>query len=100
VVLAALVHDVGHLLGLEADFPPGMGGCGTADHEGIGQKFCDDLGFTKSVGYFCKHHVSAKRYKCLREEGYAQLRAFFCVGPGSLCLNDMAFINSFLLTHI
>lgn len=34
VQLAALLHDIGHLLGLEAGFDAGMDGCGTVDHEG------------------------------------------------------------------
>lgn len=29
VQIAALFHDVGHLLGLEAGYPPAMDGCGT-----------------------------------------------------------------------
>eukprot|EP00954_Amorphochlora_amoebiformis_P021775 1348728-Amorphochlora_amoeboformis.AAC.1 len=44
VVIAALLHDVGHLLGLEAGFEPAMDGCGTVDHEGIGHDFLLDLG--------------------------------------------------------
>ena len=32
-VTAALLHDIGHLAGLEAGHAPGMAGCGTPDHE-------------------------------------------------------------------
>jgi len=70
VIAAALLHDVGHLLGLEAGFEPGMDGCGTPNHENIGHDFLLELGLPPSVAFLCKHHVSAKRYLCLREPGY------------------------------
>ncbi len=44
IQLAALLHDIGHLLGLESGFSPAMDGCGTVDHEGVGADFICDLG--------------------------------------------------------
>eukprot|EP00468_Gymnochlora_sp_CCMP2014_P003933 CAMPEP_0167761546 /NCGR_PEP_ID=MMETSP0110_2-20121227/12236_1 /TAXON_ID=629695 /ORGANISM="Gymnochlora sp., Strain CCMP2014" /LENGTH=485 /DNA_ID=CAMNT_0007648249 /DNA_START=73 /DNA_END=1530 /DNA_ORIENTATION=- len=72
VAVGALLHDVGHLLGLEAGFEPAMDGCGTVDHEGIGHDFLLALGFPETVAFLTKHHVSAKRYLCLRETGYLE----------------------------
>ena len=42
--VACLLHDIGHMLGLEAGFPAGMKGCGTLDHEGIAADFLKGLG--------------------------------------------------------
>eukprot|EP00466_Bigelowiella_natans_P014568 jgi/Bigna1/126918/aug1.3_g1626 len=70
VVIGALLHDIGHLLGLEAGYEPAMDGCGTVDHEGIGHDFILDLGLPPTIAFLTKHHVSAKRYLCLREPGY------------------------------
>lgn len=64
------MHDVGHLLGLEAGFPPEMDGCGTVDHEGIGADFLKQLGFSDTVAYLTRHHVSAKRYLCWKDPAY------------------------------
>lgn len=69
-VLACLLHDVGHLLGLEAGHAPGMGGCGTPEHERIGAEFLGALGLPDDVAYLTHHHVSAKRYLCTVQPGY------------------------------
>ena len=42
--LAALLHDIGHLLGLEAGFAPAMDGCGTPRHEHVAADFLRALG--------------------------------------------------------
>ena len=70
VQLACLMHDVGHLLGLEAGFAPGMGGCGTVDHEVVGADFLQAVGLTETVAFLTRHHVSAKRYLCWKDPGY------------------------------
>ena len=70
VQVACLLHDVGHLLGLEAGLPPAMDGCGTEDHEGIGASFLRHLGFPHSVAYLTAQHVAAKRYRCARDSAY------------------------------
>ena len=49
VVVAALLHDVGHLLELEAGFAPGMDGCGNLDHEESGAEFLRSLGLPDDV---------------------------------------------------
>ena len=65
VIAAALLHDVGHMIGLS--FPERytrMGDCGTFGHEGIGGSWLDSLGFDPLVGTLVRRHVDAKRYLC------------------------------------
>jgi len=68
--LSCLFHDIGHLLGTEANNPMGMDGCGTDDHETKGAVFLGALGFSDTVSYLAKHHVSAKRYLCAVDPNY------------------------------
>ena len=68
--LSCLLHDVGHLLGLESGNPMGMDGCGTENHELTGAEFLGKLGFTDTVSYLALHHVNAKRYLCKRNPKY------------------------------
>jgi predicted HD phosphohydrolase/ectoine hydroxylase-related dioxygenase (phytanoyl-CoA dioxygenase family) len=68
--LSCLLHDIGHLLGLEAGNPMGMDGCGVEDHETIGAEFLGKLGFSDTVAYLARHHVNAKRYLCARNPDY------------------------------
>merc|ERR1712185_705501 len=70
--VAMLLHDIGHLVGLEAGFEPAMDGCGTEDHEGIGAVFAGALGFPDSVSYLIAQHVNAKRYRCARDPAYME----------------------------
>eukprot|EP00616_Rhizochromulina_sp_CCMP1243_P003009 CAMPEP_0118976016 /NCGR_PEP_ID=MMETSP1173-20130426/17557_1 /TAXON_ID=1034831 /ORGANISM="Rhizochromulina marina cf, Strain CCMP1243" /LENGTH=511 /DNA_ID=CAMNT_0006925993 /DNA_START=11 /DNA_END=1542 /DNA_ORIENTATION=- len=74
VQVAALLHDIGHLLGFEAGFPAGMDGCGTEFHEDIGADFLRGLGLSESICYYVQNHVAAKRYLCWKDpEYYASL---------------------------
>ena len=68
--LACFLHDIGHMLGLEAGFPPGMDGCGTPDHEGIAADFLNNLGFNDTVCYLVRNHVNAKRYLVYKDPNY------------------------------
>ena len=70
VQLSCLLHDVGHLLGLEANAPPDMDGCGVIEHERVGAEFLGALGFSDTVSYLALHHVNAKRYRCATEPEY------------------------------
>lgn len=70
VQIAAFLHDIGHLLGFEAGFSPGMDGCGTMDHEGVGAEFLKGMGFSDNIGYLVKAHVDAKRYLCWKDKSY------------------------------
>jgi len=71
-VAAALLHDVGHLLGLADPAAHGrMGEFGVARHEDVGRAFCDAHGLPTRVGTLVQAHVQAKRYLCWRNPGYA-----------------------------
>jgi len=69
-VLACLLHDVGHLAGLEAGFAPGMDGCGTPEHERVGAELLGALGLPEEVAYLAANHVNAKRYLCATVPDY------------------------------
>ena len=67
-VLAALFHDIGHLIA-----PPGaaeMDGLGIVDHEGIGAAWLAALGFDAETCELVRSHVQAKRYLARRKPGY------------------------------
>jgi predicted HD phosphohydrolase len=70
LIIACLLHDIGHLLGLEAGQTMAMGGCGVEDHENIGGDFILELGFSKRISNFVRNHVSAKRYLCYKHKSY------------------------------
>ena len=69
VVLAAFLHDIGHLLGYEHSLGQ-MGKVGTKDHESIGENFLKELGFTENVTNFVRGHVDAKRYLVFKYSSY------------------------------
>lgn len=68
LVVAALLHDVGHLLHLDA-----TGGGGPADedldHESVGARYLSGL-FGPAVTAPIAAHVRAKRYLCRVDAGY------------------------------
>eukprot|EP00946_MAST-07B_sp_MAST-7B-sp1_P005296 g5296.t1 len=66
-VLAALFHDIGHMLGLASPSPDPadrMGDCGVMHHEKIGADELRRLGLTERVAKLVQQHVNAKRYLC------------------------------------
>lgn len=69
-ILSCLLHDIGHLCGLEAGSAPAMDGNGVEEHERVGAEFLGKLGFSDTVCYLTLHHVNAKRYLCTRRPGY------------------------------
>ena len=68
--IACLLHDIGHLLGLESGKEPGMKGCGTPSHESVGSKFLQQLHFSDNVSYLVSQHVNAKRYLVAKNPNY------------------------------
>ena len=67
-ILAALLHDIGHLCAPEdADE---MSGLGVLDHEGIGARWLAQLGFSDDVCELVRGHVQAKRYLTHRNPEY------------------------------
>ncbi len=69
-VLAALLHDVGHLC---APLPAvRMGTHGISTHEEVGADFLATLGFASGVTERVRGHVAAKRYLVAERPGYAE----------------------------
>ena len=68
--VACLLHDIGHVIGLDLintgladkDEASDMAGCCTPNHEGLGGQYLRDLGFKNDVAYLVEQHVNAKRY--------------------------------------
>ncbi len=58
-ILAAFLHDFGHLCETEAG---DMDGYGTWDHEAVGARTLRNLGFTEKIARLVENHVYAKRY--------------------------------------
>lgn len=66
VVIAALFHDIGHMLeGAET-----MGDYGNADHEALGAEYMKGLGFGDIVCGLVRGHVKAKRYLTYKHPTY------------------------------
>lgn len=68
-VLAALLHDVGHLCDPDA---PRMGGVGVVQHEEVGAAYLARLGFAPAVTELVRGHVAAKRYLVVARPGYGE----------------------------
>lgn len=61
VILAAFLHDVGHIcVSMQGDNE--MDGFGIKDHEEIGAQFLRDKGFSERLIKLVGSHVNAKRY--------------------------------------
>ena len=67
-VLAALTHDIGHLLDPDA---PSMAGLGVIEHERVGADYLRAQGFSESVALLVEGHVQAKRYLTFAKPAYA-----------------------------
>jgi phosphonate degradation associated HDIG domain protein len=61
VVLAAFMHDVGHLLPIH-DASESMDGYGMMDHEKVGAQYLRSVGFSERMCRLIASHVNAKRY--------------------------------------
>lgn len=70
LVIANLLHDVGHALGLEVKQEMEMNGCGVKDHEHVGADFLAKLGFPARVCKLARSHVQAKRFLCFSRPDY------------------------------
>jgi phosphonate degradation associated HDIG domain protein len=66
-ILAALLHDIGHLLPADSGY---MDGYGTIDHERLGADYLRGLGFSEKTAQLIEHHVNAKRYLTFRNPNY------------------------------
>jgi len=76
VIVAALLHDIGHLVGLEqGEMEMRLGGensdsLGIVGHEGVGAAFLKDIGMPSLVSELVFGHVAAKRYLCTTRPEY------------------------------
>ena len=71
LILAALLHDIGHMLGMQNNDKEMMGDCGVMSHEKIGAEFATkDMGLSARIGSLIKSHVDAKRYLCWKDPRY------------------------------
>ena len=61
LILAALLHDIGHLLGEKEE--DRMGKLGVLRHEYLGGEYLrKELGLSERICYLVENHVNAKRY--------------------------------------
>jgi 2-amino-1-hydroxyethylphosphonate dioxygenase (glycine-forming) len=71
VVLASLLHDIGHMLALQRPGTERMGDCGAMHHEVIGGDHLRALRFSPRVAKLVSQHVNAKRYLVAVKPEYA-----------------------------
>jgi 2-amino-1-hydroxyethylphosphonate dioxygenase (glycine-forming) len=69
VVLAAFLHDLGHLLPIQ-NASESMDGYGMVDHEKVGAGYLRKLGFADRLCRLIASHVNAKRYLTWKNPGY------------------------------
>lgn len=69
LVVAALLHDIGHLL-KQVQQTETMDGFGVVNHEIIGGAYLRARGFSKRVCAIVEGHVAAKRYLVATDEDY------------------------------
>jgi 2-amino-1-hydroxyethylphosphonate dioxygenase (glycine-forming) len=61
IILAALLHDIGHLYAFIAPAEK-MNEFGITDHETIGANYLRERGFSEKIARLVESHVAAKRY--------------------------------------
>ncbi len=70
-ILGALLHDVGHLLGVvDPGLPRMKGDLGVEAHERIGASYLLALGLPIRTAKLVLRHVDAKRYLCAKNPAY------------------------------
>ena len=74
LIAAALLHDVGHLLGIKHNLPRMKSedsiDLGAVNHEVLGAQWLRELGFPDRVTRLVQFHVNAKRYLCCVDPNY------------------------------
>ena len=68
VIIAALLHDIGHLL--ESSSETAHSELGHQNHDFLGAAYLKTLGFRKDVTYLVANHVKAKRYLVTTDPEY------------------------------
>lgn len=70
VIIASLLHDIGHLVGLKYNYEM-MNNClGIYKHESIGGNYLRQLHMNNTVCDLVEQHVNAKRYLCYKNLYY------------------------------
>jgi len=72
VIVAALLHDIGHLVGLENNEMQMCDNLGTVGHENIGANYLKECGMSQLVCELVGSHVFAKRYLCTMDKEYME----------------------------
>lgn len=74
VIVASLLHDIGHLVGIECnemEMKEDNGlNLGIVGHEGIGSNYLRECGMPELVCELVQSHVLAKRYLCTMQKSY------------------------------
>lgn len=70
VILAALFHDIGHLMPMDSH--EDMDGLGHLSHEKVGAAYLTEMGFSEKMAFLVNAHVAAKRYLCFAQPNYFQ----------------------------
>lgn len=70
-ILAAFLHDFGHLCGSK-DVDGDMNGYGIRQHETVGARELQRLGFSEKITRLVAGHVQAKRYLVSTDEAYCE----------------------------
>jgi putative nucleotidyltransferase with HDIG domain len=113
-ILAALFHDVGHIIPSQLDSvnPEQMDGLGVVSHENRGANYLLKLGYTQRIAYLVASHVNAKRYLAGKDAAYLEQlssasRATLNYQGGPMTASEMAefesnqwFDDAILLRHI
>jgi phosphonate degradation associated HDIG domain protein len=70
LILAALLHDIGHLLDTEETIRDER--VGVVNHDDIGRQWLLDRGFSERLATLVGGHVDAKRYLTATHAGYVE----------------------------
>lgn len=71
IILAALFHDIGHLIQFESEVSlETMGNYGVKNHEKIGKKFLEDNNVPYPIPQLVENHVKVKRYLTFKNAEY------------------------------
>lgn len=73
IVLAAFLHDIGHLIGMKDGLPDMITAgrnIGTMDHDIIGGSYLRERGFPELICHIVAGHVQAKRYLVYKHKNY------------------------------
>ena len=70
VILAALFHDIGHLIQIECRESERMGNYGVKNHELIAGRFLRDHGIPEPIPSLAENHVKVKKYRTYKDPEY------------------------------